>query len=209
PFPARLLIARSPGPTTTKGTMPGPHLPPRRLTRQLRVRDRSFRTTTAVLPHTHGASAHAMERMHTDGDTLMGIRLGDSQYGKAEVHLVHVNRDTNVHHLKDINVTSQLRGDLEELHTVGDNAKCLATEPQNNTLYAKAGEWGGVGAIEDFALGLVRHFVTSTSTSPVPAKRSRSTPGAASRPPTARTTTRSCRTAPRPAPPSSTRTATR
>src|SRR5690625_347474 len=103
--------------------MPGPHLPPRRLTRQLRVRDRSFRTTTAVLPHTHSASAHAMERMYTDGDTLMGIRLGDSQYGKAEVHLVHVNRDTDVHHLKDINVTSQLRGELEELHKIG-RASC-------------------------------------------------------------------------------------
>ena len=89
----------------------------------------------------------------------MGIRLGDSQYGKAEVHLVHVNRDTDVHHLKDINVTSQLRGELEELHTVGDNAKCLATDTQKNTVYAKAREWGGVGAIEDFALGLARHFV--------------------------------------------------
>lgn len=89
----------------------------------------------------------------------MGIRLGDNQYGKAEVRLVHINRDTAVHRIKDVNVTSQLRGDLEEVHTVGDNAKCLPTDTQKNTVYAKAREWGGVGAIETFALRLARHFV--------------------------------------------------
>ncbi len=89
----------------------------------------------------------------------MGIRLGDNQYGKAEVRLVHVNRDTDVHRIKDLNVTSQLRGDFAGVHTVGDNAKCLATDTQKNTVYAKAREWGGIGAIENFALRLARHFV--------------------------------------------------
>ncbi|MFL1428941.1 MULTISPECIES: factor-independent urate hydroxylase [unclassified Nocardiopsis] len=89
----------------------------------------------------------------------MGIRLGDNQYGKAEVRLVHVDRQTDVHRIKDVNVTSQLRGDLEDVHTVGDNAKCLPTDTQKNTVYAKAREWGGVGAVEDFALRLARHFV--------------------------------------------------
>ncbi|GAA1004379.1 MULTISPECIES: factor-independent urate hydroxylase [Nocardiopsis] len=89
----------------------------------------------------------------------MGIRLGENQYGKAEVRLVHVNRDTDVHRIKDVNVTSQLRGDLETVHTLGDNTTCLPTDTQKNTVYAKAREWGGVGAIEDFALRLARHFV--------------------------------------------------
>src|SRR5699024_1572608 len=100
-----------------------------------------------------------MERMHTDGDTLMGIRLGDNQYGKAEVQLAHVTRDTDVHHVRHINVTAQLRGDVEEVHTVGDNPRCLPTDTQTNTVCAKAREWGGVGAIEDFALRLARHVV--------------------------------------------------
>lgn len=89
----------------------------------------------------------------------MGIRLGENQYGKAEVRLVHVRRDTDVHEIKDVNVTSQLRGDLETVHTLGDNTTCLPTDTQKNTVYAKAREWGGVGAIEHFALGLARHFV--------------------------------------------------
>ncbi|MFV2194711.1 factor-independent urate hydroxylase [Nocardiopsis sp. LOL_012] len=89
----------------------------------------------------------------------MGIRLGDNQYGKAEVRLVHVDRSTAVHRIKDVSVTSQLRGDLEAVHTVGDNSTCLPTDTQKNTVYAKAREWGGVGAVEDFALRLARHFV--------------------------------------------------
>ncbi|WP_017536667.1 MULTISPECIES: factor-independent urate hydroxylase [Nocardiopsis] len=89
----------------------------------------------------------------------MGIRLGDNQYGKAEVRMVHVTRDTPVHTIKDINYTSQLRGELESVHTEGDNGTCLPTDTQKNTVYAKAKEWGGVGAIEDFALKMARHFV--------------------------------------------------
>lgn len=89
----------------------------------------------------------------------MGIRLADNQYGKAEVRLVHVDRSTETHRIKDVNVTSQLRGDLEAVHTTGDNSTCLPTDTQKNTVYAKAREWGGVGAIEDFALQLARHFV--------------------------------------------------
>ncbi|WP_460999370.1 factor-independent urate hydroxylase [Streptomonospora sediminis] len=89
----------------------------------------------------------------------MGIRLGDNLYGKAEVRLVHINRGTGVHRIKDVNVGSQLRGDFNDVHTAGDNAKCLPTDTQKNTVYAKAREWGGVGAIEEFALRLARHFV--------------------------------------------------
>ncbi|MBB4930327.1 urate oxidase [Lipingzhangella halophila] len=89
----------------------------------------------------------------------MGIRLGENQYGKAEVHLVHVNRDTAVHRIKDVNVTSQLRGEFDAVHTAGDNSNCVATDTQRNTIYALAKENGGVGAIEDFALLLARHFV--------------------------------------------------
>ncbi|QVQ51815.1 urate oxidase [Spiractinospora alimapuensis] len=89
----------------------------------------------------------------------MGIRLGENQYGKAEVRLVRINRDTDVHRIEDVNVTSQLRGDFETVHTRGENASCVATDTQKNTVYALAKQNGGVGAIEDFALLLARHFV--------------------------------------------------
>lgn len=88
----------------------------------------------------------------------MAIRLGANQYGKAEVRLVRINRDTDVHTIKDVNVTSQLRGDFEAVHTGGDNANCVATDTQKNTVYALARKHG-VDTIEDFALLLARYHV--------------------------------------------------
>jgi len=50
------------------------------------------------------------------------IVLGQNQYGKAEVRLVKITRDTKRHEIEDVTVTSQLRGDLDAVHTEGDNA---------------------------------------------------------------------------------------
>ncbi|XVV02254.1 factor-independent urate hydroxylase [Actinosynnema sp. CA-248983] len=90
----------------------------------------------------------------------MGIVLGPNQYGKAENRLVTVTRDGDVHTIKDLTVSTSLRGDLAETHLTGDNAAVLATDTQKNTVYAFAKE-APVGEIEDFALRLGRHFVSS------------------------------------------------
>ncbi|MDQ0376740.1 factor-independent urate hydroxylase [Amycolatopsis thermophila] len=88
----------------------------------------------------------------------MAIRLGPNQYGKAEVRLVTVTRTGAVHHLKDLTVSTALRGDLAKTHLTGDNSDVVATDTQKNTVYAFAKE-SPVGEIEDFALRLGRHFV--------------------------------------------------
>ncbi len=88
----------------------------------------------------------------------MAITLGPNQYGKAEVRLVTVRREGTVHHLKDLTVSTSLRGDLAATHLTGDNADVVATDTQKNTVYAFAKE-APVGEIEDFALRLGRHFV--------------------------------------------------
>src|ERR1700721_2549449 len=88
----------------------------------------------------------------------MAIPFGDNQYGKAEVRLVHVTRDGARHQLKDLNVSTALRGDFAAAHLDGDNAHVVATDTQKNTVYAFAQQYG-VGQIEDFALRLGRHFV--------------------------------------------------
>ncbi|MFE6611226.1 factor-independent urate hydroxylase [Amycolatopsis sp. NPDC057786] len=90
----------------------------------------------------------------------MAITLGPNQYGKAEVRLVTVQREGSVHHLKDLTVSTSLRGDLAATHLTGDNADVVATDTQKNTVYAFAKE-APVGEIEDFALRLGRHFVGS------------------------------------------------
>jgi urate oxidase len=86
--------------------------------------------------------------------------LGLNQYGKAEVHMVTVTRDGPVHTIRDLLVGIALSGDLAEVHLTGDNANVVATDTQKNVVYAFAKE-APVGAIEDFALRLGRHFVSS------------------------------------------------
>ncbi|WP_158843209.1 factor-independent urate hydroxylase [Saccharothrix deserti] len=90
----------------------------------------------------------------------MAIVLGPNQYGKAENRLVTVTRNGAVHTIKDLTVSTSLRGDLADTHLTGDNAKVLATDTQKNTVYAFAKE-SPVGEIEDFALRLGRHFVST------------------------------------------------
>lgn len=46
----------------------------------------------------------------------MSIVLGANQYGKAENRLVRVYRDTARHEIRDLNVSSSLRGDCRDVH---------------------------------------------------------------------------------------------
>lgn len=86
------------------------------------------------------------------------IVLGENQYGKAECRLVRITRDTPVHEIEDLNVTSQLRGDFTACHTDGDNSQVIATDTQKNTVYAYAREHG-IGSPELFLATLGQHFV--------------------------------------------------
>lgn len=88
----------------------------------------------------------------------MTIRLGSSQYGKAETRLVTVRRESAIHHIKDLNVSIALRGDLDAVHYSGDNGNVVTTDSQKNTVFAFARQQP-VGEIEEFALRLGRHFV--------------------------------------------------
>ncbi|MCD4525597.1 factor-independent urate hydroxylase [Nocardioides sp. cx-173] len=86
------------------------------------------------------------------------IVLGANQYGKAECRLVRVRRDTPVHELQDLNVTTQLRGDFAACHTDGDNSQVVATDTQKNTVYAFARRHP-IASPEEFLTTVGRHFV--------------------------------------------------
>jgi urate oxidase len=90
----------------------------------------------------------------------VSIVLGPNRYGKAEVRLVRVVRDTPVHRLADLTVGVALSGDLAATHATGDNSGVLPTDTMKNTVYAFAKEHG-VGEPEEFALRLARHFVAT------------------------------------------------
>jgi len=88
----------------------------------------------------------------------MTIVLGRNQYGKAENRVVRLYRDGARHEIRDVNVSTSLRGEFSDAHLVGDQSRVLPTDTQKNTVYAYAKE-KGLGQIEDYALGLARHFV--------------------------------------------------
>ena len=88
----------------------------------------------------------------------MAIVLGPNQYGKAETRVVRISRDGSRHEIRDLNVSTSLRGDFADAHIRGDQAHVLPTDSQKNTCFAYAIE-KGAGQIEDYALALARHFV--------------------------------------------------
>lgn len=88
----------------------------------------------------------------------MAITLGSNQYGKAEVHLVRVQRDTARHEIRDVTVSTALRGDFTAAHVDGDQSAVLPTDSQKNTVFAFAGE-RGIASPEAFALELADHFI--------------------------------------------------
>ena len=88
----------------------------------------------------------------------MAIVLGPNQYGKAETHLVRVYRDSARHEIRDLNVSTALRGDFSAAHLHGDQSEVLPTDTQKNTAYAYAKEHGE-STVEHYGLTLARHFV--------------------------------------------------
>lgn len=88
----------------------------------------------------------------------MGIVLGTNQYGKAENRVVRIHRETDRHEIRDVTVSTALRGDFTAAHRHGDQSDVLPTDTQKNTCYAFA-KSHGLGEIEDYALALARHFV--------------------------------------------------
>ena len=88
----------------------------------------------------------------------MAIILGDNQYGKAESRVVRIVRDTPRHEIRDLNVTTALRGPFAPAYLDGDQSNVLPTDTQKNTAFAIA-KSRGVASIEQFGHDLARHFV--------------------------------------------------
>ncbi|WP_422749092.1 factor-independent urate hydroxylase [Mycobacterium sp. WMMD1722] len=86
------------------------------------------------------------------------IILGPNQYGKAENRIVRIYRDTPRHEIRDVTVSTCLRGDFGNAHLRGDQSAVLPTDTQKQTAYAYAKD-PGLAGIEEYGLALARHFV--------------------------------------------------
>jgi urate oxidase len=91
----------------------------------------------------------------------MGIALGPNQYGKAENRVVRIYRDTDRHEIRDLNVSTSLRGDFSEAHITGEQGDVLPTDTQKNTAFAFAKE-KGITSPEQYGLALGAHFLDVT-----------------------------------------------
>ncbi len=94
----------------------------------------------------------------TEAATGKKIVLGESGYGKSDIRLVKVKRDTSWHEVTDVRVDVALTGDFEAAYVEGYNAGLLATDTMRNTVYALAKDHL-TGIIEDFGIKLVEHFL--------------------------------------------------
>ncbi len=99
----------------------------------------------------------------------MGIILGDNRYGKSENRVVRIYRDTSRHEIRDLTVSTSLRGAFEAAHIEGDQSDILPTDSQKNTAFAYAKSVGVDSGIEEYGLALARHFVMDVA--PVRAAR--------------------------------------
>lgn len=88
----------------------------------------------------------------------MAIVLGANQYGKAENRVVRIVRDTPIHEIRDLNVSTSLRGAFDDAHVTGDQAQVLPTDTQKNTAFAYA-KLHGVDSVEDYGLALGRRLI--------------------------------------------------
>jgi urate oxidase len=86
------------------------------------------------------------------------VTLGRNNYGKAEIHLVHLDRDQPQHRLTDLTVSVDLEGDFDAAHLEGDNTGIVATDSQKNIVYGLARS-EPPGAPESFALRVAEYLV--------------------------------------------------
>jgi urate oxidase len=91
----------------------------------------------------------------------MGIVLGENQYGKAESRVVRIYRELPRHEIRDVTVSTALRGGFADAHTAGDQSSVLPTDSQKQAVYSFAKE-AGIDSIERYGLALARHFVDNT-----------------------------------------------
>lgn len=103
----------------------------------------------------HGGNTEVISPRQT---ATMTARLIAHQYGKAETRVVRIVRDSPRHEIRDLNVSTALRGDFDAAYLDGDQSAVLPTDSQKNTAFAYAKEHG-VASPEAYALTLARHFV--------------------------------------------------
>ncbi|CAK9183945.1 unnamed protein product [Ilex paraguariensis] len=93
-------------------------------------------------------------------DEVEGLRF-EQRHGKARVRVARVWKDENGRHFfVEWNVSISLLSDCLPAYVRGDNSDIVATDTMKNTVYVKAKECSEQLSVEDFAIGLAKHFTS-------------------------------------------------
>ena len=87
----------------------------------------------------------------------MGAVLKHNAYGKTNVRLVKVGRESERRDLLDVTVDVALEGDLEAAFLEGDNSAVLPTDTIKNMVYVLGKK--EFATVEEFGLLLAEHFL--------------------------------------------------
>lgn len=93
----------------------------------------------------------------------MSAILADDSWGKCGMRLIRLVKrasDPETYDLYDLDVTTTLHGDTEDVYRLGDNGKVLTTDAQKNAVYARAKD-RPFDDVVGFAADLARYFVDS------------------------------------------------
>lgn len=90
--------------------------------------------------------------------TKVKVKLGENNYGKAEINLMKINRDSTRHEIRELQVRVGMTGNFDAAHSQGDNSELIATDTVRNTVYGLAKE-GFKSSPEVFGKELIAHFV--------------------------------------------------
>jgi len=88
--------------------------------------------------------------------------LGFNRYGKADVRILRVLKDSPRHEVHELQAMILLEGEFTEAWTKGDNTQIVATETQKNTLYVLAKKYS-VDPIEEWTINVAKDFMSRYS----------------------------------------------
>lgn len=88
----------------------------------------------------------------------MTLNLADNSYGKRQIRLLKINRQTEPHQVKDLTISILCRGEFDAAFNAGENWQVLPTDTMKNTIYALAASQP-LGAIEDFGQQAAAYFL--------------------------------------------------
>nr|XP_055039302.1 uricase [Misgurnus anguillicaudatus] len=94
---------------------------------------------------------------NTSNQSVEFVRTG---YGKNTVKVFHIRREGTHHHIIELVADVQLTLKTVKDYLTGDNSDIIPTDTIKNTVHALA-KLKGIKTIEDFALDICEHFLTS------------------------------------------------